>query len=86
MTNETATFDIRSELARLDRDHAEERELKLAARKIDEGRRLYIERRLLEVRAEREGLCSQNQRPWLQLLAVASGSAAIAAIVSRLIP
>jgi hypothetical protein len=70
--------------------------LEVEARKLDDERRLYLDRQLAEMRkmeAERsklfaEALKFERERwwfPWLQLFAAIAGSAVVAAIVSRVI-
>jgi hypothetical protein len=96
MSEDRAGLDLRAEIARIDRDRAEARKLDIEARKLDEERRLYIDRQLAEMRkfnAEHDKLMAEALKfererrwfPWLQLLAVVGSSAAIAAVVSRLI-
>lgn len=96
MTDQTAALDLRAEIARIDRDRAEAHKLDIEARKIDEERRLYVDRQLSEMRkfdAEREKLFAEALKlererrwfPWVQLLAVAGSSAVVAAVISRLI-
>jgi hypothetical protein len=96
VSEDRATLDLRAEIARIDRDRAEARKLEVEARKLDEERRLYLDRQLAEMRkfnAERDKLVAEALKfererwwfPWLQLFAAVGGSAVIAAVVSRLV-
>lgn len=71
-------LDLRAELARIDRDRVETQKL------MDESRKFVAEQQKLIA----ESLKLDKERwwfPWLQLMTVVVSSAAIAAVVARLI-
>lgn len=84
-TQERAAIDLQAIIARTDRDLAESAKLREETRQfVTEAHRIEAERRKLDAEARK----LERERwwfPWLQLLTVVASSAAIAALVARVI-
>ena len=52
MSEGHSSLDLRAEIARIDRDRAEAHKLEIEARKLDDERRLYLDRQLVERHTE----------------------------------
>jgi hypothetical protein len=76
-------FDLREQIARIDRDGTEARQLELEARQLDDARHIEIDRRLAELRKFDAEARRQDRECWqgwqIAVSAMTAGAALFAA-------